>query len=63
MEKEIGKDSEGKARKEKQEEKENVHLEKILKRMFERDSRDMGIIGKKKPKTTNEDDVEIGPSS
>ena len=28
MEKEIGKDSDGKARKEKQEEKENVHLRK-----------------------------------
>ena len=37
MEKEIGKDSDGKARKEKQEEKENVHLEKILKRRFEKE--------------------------
>ena len=37
MEKEIEKDSDGKASKEKQEEKENVHLEKILKRRFEKE--------------------------
>ena len=37
MEKEIEKDSDGKARKEKQQEKVNVHLEKILKRRFEKE--------------------------
>ena len=66
MEKEIEKDSDGKARKEKQEEKENVHLEKIPKRRFEKEGLEtweQQESAKKKPKTTNDDDIEIGPSS
>ena len=66
MEKEIEKDSDGKARKEKQEEKENVHLEKILKRRFEKEGLEtweQEESAQKKPKTRNKDDVETGPSS
>ena len=66
MEKEIEKDSDGKARKEKQEEKENVHLEKILKRRFEKEGPEtweQEESVQKKPKTTKAEDVETGPSS
>ena len=64
VEKEIENDSDGKARNEKQQE--NVHLEKILKRGSEKEGPEtweQQESAKQKPETTNEDDIEIGPSS
>ena len=66
VEREIEKDSDGKARKEKQEEKDNVHLEKIVKKRFEKEGPEtweQEESAQKKAKTTNKDDVETGPSS
>ena len=65
-EKEIGKDSDDNPRKEKQEEKENVHLEEILKRRFEKEDPEtweQEESAQKKPKTTNKDDVIVLKSS